>query len=378
MNYCPVILLGNGIRNNTELIKRLCSLNIPVLLTWPAMDCLDENDSVYCGRPGILGQRAANIIQQKATHLYCFGARLDGEQVFYDYNKFAPNAIKYVFDIDENEYKKFPKSSSDWFFFRPPDDALVFEIKPSSLEWLTWCKSIYTRFRPELDGGNDTDIFVDPFTFMRLLSDSCKSDDVLATGSSGNAATIFMQTFKVKKGQRVQNVSSIGSMGADIPMALGAAVASGRRTICVTGDGGFHMNAQELEIIHRLRLPITFFVVNNNGYASIRNNQDVRFEGRHVGCDPKSGMTLPKLEEIADAYGLMYKSLRGSDLSSNLDFSKYISTYPAIVEVFVDPDWVQYPRCIAVMKDGQFTRDDMSDMTPKIEDLKELMAWGGI
>ena len=109
MTYRPVLLLGNGIRQNPDLIKHLCGLNIPVLLTWPPLDYLDENDPVFCGRPGILGKRAANIIQQKATHLYCFGARLDGEQVSYDYENFGHNAEILVCDIDPNEYKKFPQ-----------------------------------------------------------------------------------------------------------------------------------------------------------------------------------------------------------------------------------------------------------------------------
>ncbi len=379
MSYLPVLLLGNGIRNNPALIEHLCSLQIPVLLTWPAMDFLDENDLVFCGRPGILGQRAANIIQQKATHLYCFGARLDPEQVFYDYERFAPNARKFVYDIDKEEFKKFPPNGNgtDWHLSTEVDSIIKAIGIPKSSAWLLWCKALYARFRPELDGSADTKEFIDPFTFMRLLSDACKPDDVLATGSSGNAATMFMQTFKVKKGQRVLNVSGIGAMGADIPMALGAAIASKRRTICVTGDGGFQLNTQELETIRRERLPITFFVINNNGYASIRSNQDLRFGGRRMGSDPKSGLTLPKLEEVVNAYGLMYHSLRGADLSPSLDLNKYMGSYPSIVEVFVDPDWVQYPRCMAEMRGTEFVRDDMSDMTPKIDDLKELMDWNG-
>src|SRR3989337_1984378 len=126
-------------------------------------------------------------------------------------------------------------------------------------------------------------------------------------------------------------------MGADIPMAMGSALASGRRTICVTGDGGFAMNAQELETIRRLQLPIIFFVMNNNGYNSIRVGQLARF-GRVTGANPQSGLTLPPLENIAEAYRLPYMSLRGSDLGN---FKRCFDCAPMIVEVFVDPEWQQ-------------------------------------
>lgn len=369
--YKPVILLGNGIRNNPALIEHLCSLNVPVLTTWMACDLLPEDHLAFCGRPGILGQRAANIIQQKATDLYCFGARLDGEQVFYDYDAFAPNASKRVMDVDQAELDKLP---NDWIKVQSDleDRYLLTRDIGSNPSWLAWCKALYDRFRPELDGCDKVGKFVDPFAFIQKLHEYSQSEDVFAIGSSGNPATTFLQTYKVKAGQRVSNVCSIGCMGADIPMALGAAVATGKRTICVTGDGGFAMNAQELETIRRLRLPIIFFIFSNNGYASISNNQDIRFNGHRVGSDPKSGLTLPHIEDIAAAYRIPYFKL--SDLSK---FSKCFDYSPLIVEVMIDPAWAQYPRAMARKVDGIFYRDDMSDMTPKIDDLKELMEWDG-
>lgn len=368
MEYRPVILIGQGVRSNPELVNYLCGLEIPVLTTWMFADAIPEDHPAYCGRPGILGQRAANVVQQKATHLYCFGARLDPEQVFYDYDAFAPNAEICVYDVDVYEFQKFPPRYhvAGWL----PQTFLPYPHPSPS--WLTWCKALYNRFRPELDGtleGNGK--HVDPFGFIRLLSEYSNAGDVFAIGSSGNPATTFLQTYKVKQGQRVSNVSSIGCMGADIPMALGAAVANlGKRVICVTGDGGFQMNTQELETIRRLHLPVTFFVLSNEGYASIRNNQDIRFNGHRVGCDPKSGLTLPALEDIAAGY--RYPYLKLTDLSN---FARCFAFAPLIVEVMVDPNWAQYPRVMARKVDGVFYRDKMEDMTPKLPEgeLERLM-----
>ena len=160
-------------------------------------------------------------------------------------------------------------------------------------------------------------------------------------------------------------------MGADIPMALGAAVATGRRVICVTGDGGFQMNAQELETIRRLRLPIIFFVFNNNGYNSIRVAQQLRF-GRVTGATPETGLTLPALSDIADAYHFMYMSLRGSDLDG---FERALGFAPMIVEVFVNPEWKQLPRIGDSVVNGELRTDNMEDLTPKLpaDELERIM-----
>lgn len=359
--YKPVILIGNGIRNDRALIERLCSLNIPVLLTWMAADILHEDHPAFCGRPGIFGQRAANIIQQKATHLYCYGARLDGEQVAYNYENFAPNAEKFVFDTDRKELKKLPAWNCRSEYPVIPEAA--------DSEWLIWCKTLYAHFRPELD-GKQSGKFVDPFYFLTKLHEQTNGEDVFAIGSSGNAPTTFFQSYKIKQGQIVSNVSTIGAMGADIPMALGVALATGKRTICVTGDGGFQLNAQELETIRRLHLPIIFFVMNNNGYNSIRVGQLARF-GRVTGANPATGLTLPRLEDIASAYGMLYRKLDGSNIA---EFDKCFIASPLIVEVMIDPEWQQLPRVIASGAVSNLQIDPMEDMTPKITTLPALMA----
>jgi len=345
----PVILIGQGARHMTELLN----LDIPVLTTWMAIDIMPEDHPAFCGRPGIFGQRAANIIQQEATHLYVYGARLDGEQVAYDYDRFAPNAEIFVHDIDEAEYSKFP----------PRYQRGALEMVAPEAGWLEHCKALYRKYRPELDGTQKSDKYVDPFTLMRLLHDFTDNDDVFALGSSGGAPCTFLQAYKVKEGQLIRNVSTIGAMGADIPMALGAALATGRRTICLTGDGGFQMNAQELETISRLHLPVIFFVLNNNGYNSIRVMQDVRYKGNRVGCDPASGLTFPYLEELAHTYGLMSLKLDANNLQ---DFDRCFVATPLVVEVMVDPEWVQLPRVMASKVNGQLRTDDMEDMTPKL------------
>jgi len=364
----PVILLGNGVRNNPALVAYLGSLGVPILTTWMACDLLPENSPVFCGRPGVYGQRAANIIQQKATALHCFGARLDEQQVAYQYDKFAPKAEHLiVYDIDKAELDKLPER-----FFRGRVNLSNADDRPTIAchhDWLNWCKSLYHRFRPELNGLEDIG-YVDPFTFVHDLSDYAKPDDIIVAGA-GKAGETLMQAFKVKAGQRVQTLSTNGAMGYDIPLSIGACLASGRRVLCVTGDGGFQLNIQELEVIRRLHLPIQFFVHSNRGYGSIRQMQINRFNGNVVGADPESGFTIPKLAEIADCYGMEYQCIQSMEYP--VEFTGQL------IELMIDPDYVQLPRVATSMIGGKFTQDAMEDMSPLLPrgELKTIMEWNG-
>jgi acetolactate synthase I/II/III large subunit len=215
-------------------------------------------------------------------------------------------------------------------------------------------------------GGSTLPIYVDPFQFVTMFSDYAQPDDIIVAGA-GKAGETLMQAFKVKAGQRVLTLSTCGAMGYDIPLSIGAAIASGRRVLCVTGDGGFMLNMQELEVVRRLNLPIQFFVHSNNGYASIKAMQNARFDGHIVGADPDSGFTIPDLFSIAECFGLDYQLIRPKD--------SFFGFTGDIIELLVDPDYIQLPRVATSLVDGKWQQDSMEDMTPRIDDLQELMEW---
>jgi acetolactate synthase I/II/III large subunit len=373
--FKPVILLGNGIRYNPAMIRYLCMMHMPIITTWMAADLLPEEYPQFCGRgPGILGQRAANIIVQKADMLMCFGARLDPESVAYRYDNFAPRAEKIIIDVDMAEVKKFPDTwkGVQWDLTqRWPNDILA--PLPDN-GWLTWARELHERFRDEDMGQNAYRQVVD------WLSDNTLLSDVFALGSSGIAPCMFYQWYKVLLDQRVHNVSTIGAMGADIPMAIGSAIGTGRRTICLTGDGGFMLNVHELEVVRREKLNIKFIVFSNGGYGSIRNMQKRRFAGNLIACDDTSGFTLPSLEKIAATYRIGYSRISPKGYGDTIDFAFDVSLdFPRIIEVQTDPDFMQYPRVDSTMNEkGEMEVDPMEDMTPKLpcDELKALMEWG--
>jgi acetolactate synthase-1/2/3 large subunit len=214
------------------------------------------------------------------------------------------------------------------------------------------------------------------YVFPEVLAELSQEGDIVLPGSSGFAAEIFLTAYKCKRGQRVFHNKGTGAMGLAQPSALGACLASGRkRTICVDGDGGFAMNIQELETIKRLQLPIKFFVVNNNGYASIRASQGNYFK-LLVGADSTSGLTLPDWLKVAHAYGIPASRVSSPEqlpeaLQATLD-----RPGPAVCEVVVVPDEPRQPRVASVIRpDGSMASRPLEDLFPFLdrEELKQNM-----
>jgi acetolactate synthase-1/2/3 large subunit len=364
-----VFLLGAGCRSNPKLVDYICSLGVPVLTTWQGIDLLPEDSPVFCGRPGVIGQRAANIIQQKSDVLIILGARLDMEQVGHRIDNFAPNADKYVCDIDKAELDKLP---TDWHKYQQ-DLADIGEIviRPDrNPKWLDWCKNLYNKFRYELDGSCESTDFVDPYYFVNVLSDACKEEDIIVPGSSGMQSCALMQAFRVKKDQKILLCNTIGSMGLE-PMAIGAAISSNKKVICVTGDGGFHMNVQELEVVRRFGLNIKYFIFCNDGYGSIVTMQDNHLKLR-VASDYSSGLTFPNLKKIAGAWKLNYYEINNNEDIAKID--RILNSKKASITMVKSSLQFHYATKVeSALIDGKFVTDSMEDMCPRIDNLSEIM-----
>ena len=114
-----------------------------------------------------------------------------------------------------------------------------------------------------------------------------------------------------------------------------------------------------------MNLPIKLFVINNEGYASIRNMQRNHFEGRYVGSNEESGLTIPDVEDIAAAYKI--KALRISNPQELKEKINIVlsSEGPMICNVIVDKDCVVSPRTSSkVMDDGSMKSTPLEDMFP--------------
>jgi len=380
----PAILVGNGVRLSGAVQDFLAfaeAAQIPVLTTWKAADFMPEEHPLFAGRPGGSGQRAANFTQQNSDVLLVLGARLDLGQTAYMHELFAPGARKIVVDIDEAELKKLKMSlelalcMDAGLFIRSLRRLLPGYPMPLRSAWLqqvkTW-KERYPVLKPEYWEPTD---HVDAYVLIEVLSACLQADDLLVPGSSGQASELTCQALRVSKGLRMLNSQGLGPMGFGIPAALGACVASGgKRTVCVDGDGGFQMNIQELEVIRRLNLPIKFFVLDNQGYGSIRSSQRAHFQGRLVASDAGSGLTLPNTLEVAKAYGLKTARLETHEGICERIQALLAEPGPCVCEVKLDPNQPTLPRVTSYQKpDGSMASRPMEDMFPLL-DREELRA----
>ena len=369
----PVLLAGNGIRAAgaegafLEVTERL---GIPVLTTWLGFDQIPDDHPLNFGRPGSLAPRGANFTLQNSDLLLIVGSRLDMAMTAYAHDRLARGATKVMVDVDANEIRKMktlihlPIVADAAAFFAEFSAQCVKVHAGEWEDWLGRCRDWKVRFPIVLPEHRNLPRHLSMYHFSDALSDELVAGDVITPGSSGFAIEIFLLCLRIKAGQRCFHSRGIGSMGFGLPAAIGAAVACGRRTICVDGDGGFQMNIQELSTVKRLSLPIKFFVINNQGYASIRASQLGYFQ-RLAGADATSGMTLPGLGAVAKAYGVPF-----AQISDKANLPQQIrgvldASGPVVCEVIVAPDEERIPRASSYLRaDGSMGSKPLEDLYP--------------
>ena len=374
----PVMLVGNGVRladGIKGLLGLIDLLQIPVLTTWKAIDFLPEDHPFFVGRPGAVGQRGANFTQQNSDFILIIGARLDFGQTGYNHKNFARAAKKVIVDIDPNEIKKLDMPINVPIY----SDAKVFiqelvkqkdKIVPIDRNnWLRKCKEWQTKYPVILKKYWKQKKYVNNYVLIDVLSDEMSENDLLVPGSSGASSEVTMQAFRVKKGQRIFNSEGLGPMGFGIPASIGGCIASGRkRTVCIDGDGGFYMNVQDLETVKRLNLPIKFFVLNNQGYASIRNTQNSYFEGRYVASERTSGLTLPNTRKIAGAFGISFIQIKNHKSIREKVREVLNIEGPVVCEVILPFEQVTAPKLSSYQKkDGSFVSKPLEDLWPFLD-----------
>lgn len=373
----PVILAGNGIRLSgaqADFLQLVTLSKAPVLTTRLGVDLIPASHEFCFGMPGSIAPRGANFTLQNSDFLLILGARLDMALIAYAPDKLARTAKKIMVNIDPAEIQKVEEIldlaiCADVKLFIQQLCSLSSRIRPRGRSlWLAKCREWKTKYpfvRQEHYSESDG---ISMYAFSAILSEKLTEEYIVLPGNAGNACELFLTAFKVKTGQRVFHNKGTGAMGFCQPAAVGACLASGKRpTVCIDGDGGFQMNIQELETVKRLDLPIKFFVMNNQGYASIRSSQRSYF-GRLTGADTSSGLTLPDLVAVAKAYGL--KSVLISD-PKNLEeqITRVLNMPgPVVCDVMIIPDEDRAPRVTSVLQpDGSMVSKPLEDMWPFLD-----------
>ncbi len=373
----PVVLPGAGVRISgayPEFLETIERLGIPVATAFNAHDLLPDDHPVYVGRPGTVGDRAGNFAVQNSDFLLVLGCRLNIRQIGYEWKGFARAAWKAMVDIDPAELTKptlridLPIEADLNEFFRTLLAQNPSGPSPAHREYLAWCQERRVRYPVVLPEYSRTPAPVNPYVFVEALTNQLAENDIVVTGD-GTACVCTFQAARIRKGQRLYSNSGSASMGYDLPAAIGACLGAGRRrVICLAGDGSLQMNLQELQTVSTHRLPIKLFVLNNQGYHSIRQTQQSYFPDNIVGCGPGSGLGFPDLKKLAPAFGLPFLRIeRHAELDITID-EALRRDGPILCEVVLDVLQPFAPKVASRrLPDGRMVSSPLEDLAPFLD-----------
>ena len=380
----PLILAGHGVRlagAARALLGQAERLQLPVATTWNALDLIPADHALNAGRPGVVALRSGNFAVQNCDLLISIGCRMDNIITAYNPQGFARTAKKVVVDVDHNEIDKLDMDIAVEVVADAADFLAALQNVPAASRrdpWLTRIADWKRRY-----SLNDGKAFaasgpIDHYHFASALSEAILPGTLVATGSSGLAIEVFYTVFRNKSGQRVFLTSGLGAMGYGLPAAIGACLANGSKPmVLVESDGSMQLNLQELATLKAQALPICIVVMNNGGYASIRNTQRNYFAARYIGTGPEANLMLPDLEKIAATYGLPFRRI--TDAVEIAPALKEVLAHPQamIVDVQLTPDEVLAPKCAALPQaDGSMLSMPLEDMSPllSLAQLEEEMS----
>jgi len=316
--------------------------------------------------------RGANFALQNCDFLLAIGVRLDFAITGYAPQNLAREAHKVAVDIDPAELKKL-----DPYLQQPIcGDAREFLtellkqsdsiLQKSRSAWNDRCAEWKTRYPVVTDQHREPEGRVSIFNLAEVIGETVAPEDKMVVGNSGSAIEIYLLACPTLHSQRLFHTAGLGAMGYAVPVAIAVAIANpGHQVIAIDGDGGFMFNIQELETIRRLQLPIKFFVLNNDGYASIRASQTAYFGAPNIGADHQTGITIPDLCKVGAAFGLGTAVIQDQK-QLNEDVRKVLEMPgPVVCDVRVLEDEMRAPRLQSYQKpDGSFVSKPLEDLFP--------------
>jgi len=376
----PVILAGTGVRlagAADKLLKAADKLKIPVVTAWNAHDLMTDDNPWYCGRPGTVGTRGGNFVVQSADLLLVLGCRMNIRQISYNYKEWAKDAYKIAVDIDAAELDK-PTIDIDMKINADVSDVLDkiiasdYEAGDRHAKWVSWGREIDARFPACAASYNEEKDAINPYVYIDRMTKVLDEGDKVICGN-GSACVITFQGMHIKKDQRLFTNSGCAAMGYGFPAAVGCAAAmrdldNNSRVICVDGDGSFQMNLQELQTVVYNKLNLKTFIINNNGYHSIRQTQTNLFEPPLVGVCDGNGLSFPDLEKLAAAYNMRYVRIDKVDEIEAKTLEALAGEDPVLCEVVVSDKQNFAPKLSSkVLPDGRIVSPPIDDMFPFLE-----------
>jgi len=360
----PLIIAGNGIKLgncNDKFTDYLNKYNIPVVVTMLATDVIENNNNLYCGKIGLIGDRSGNFTLQNCDLLISLGCRMAQGIVGYRDDWFAREAKIIYIDNDQNEIEK---NNIKYTLKLNMDLNLFFDnYNYEPINYSNWLKKcLYWKNKWYFETPNFNDNSINPYYVLKTFF-KIAPENKITIASSGSIVTSVWHMVNIKKGDKFL-ISSQGDMGFELTSSIGAQIAEpNKMVIPILGEGSFQLNIQELQTIIHYKLPIKILLFNNGSYGAIQITQTNFFKNK-FGVDYESGLSFPDTEKISYAYGIKYLSAKNNnEIEEKIqEFIDYKETI--IFEVF---SCIQgrYPRLNAIKNDdGTFTNRPFEDMDP--------------
>lgn len=369
----PVIVAGRGVTiadTKPEFKQFVEKYNIPMVNSFLGVDILASDHKCNIGRIGIKGTRAGNFTMQNADLIISIGSRLSVSSIGFQPENFAREAKVVIVDIDPIEHKK---KMVEY------DKLIVCDAKDFINDLSVACDGINKNFADWLNQANhwkkifadkdnqfykSSDDEINYYEFIRALSAHLQSNNPVIS-DAGSAFYVTSQAIQLRDGERYIPSGALATMGYTLPATIGVAVADLNNVVVgVTGDGSFMQNMQELAIMQGQNLPIKLFVVNNNGYLSIRQTQRKFFKDNFVAEGPKSGVFFPELRKVADAFELPYYCIKNVQEAEEILPKVFADNKPMIIEVVSVPLQEITPTVQSLLRNGQMYSKPLEDMYP--------------
>lgn len=374
----PLIVAGHGIRraDMVRTFRELVELlGIPVVTTLMAKDLMPFDHPLFVGHPGPCGERSANFAVQCADFILTMGCSLHIQTTGYEGELFAPSAYKVQIELDSSLLKRERigvNAKYQWDLTQCLPDLLARaeNVRVAVPEpWRLTCRTLKARYTVL----NESHALGAPrgpinlYEFIKLLSEALTGDETILS-DAGQPYRILGQALRIKGTQRYLNPGSFGEMGWALPAAFGVSASDrSKSVIAIIGDGSFQTNIQELQTLVHNKFNIKLFVINNDGYASIRHTQRNFFNGHYVGSTPETGVSLPNIEKIAWAYGIPFMKVENRSHASARIREVLAQPGPLLCEIMAQKDQRIIPVVPSYMlADGRIRSKALHEMVPDI------------
>ena len=370
----PVILAGTGVMlagAREAFVQMVNELQIPTVTSRRARRLFHRGgDRYFYGSAGMVAPRYANYVLQNADFLLVIGSGLRYYLTAYNDENFAPHARKVMVNIHAPEVEKLRMTVEKTIIM----DAGAFIAAFSNLcrtckmsdwqEWIAYADEMREKYPALSEVIPHADGLTDGYMVTKYINQYAGTDDVYV--ASPSAFAYGYNVYELHDGQEYICPVGLGSMGTGLPCAIGACIASGKkRTILGEGDGSLQHNIQELALLRQYDLPIKIFIDSNNGYRQIYTMQQTHFAGRFAGCTPESGVGMPNLRSIAEAYGLDYYEIVCADETEEIVRRALADDVPAIINMVSSPA-VEFVPIIKsrIGADGKMISSKLEDLYP--------------